>query len=63
MLVCGTPELDRTDVVIDVAPLPEQADLVEQLVVKKVGLDALPVTTAVPCQSWIAVWLHINFSR
>jgi hypothetical protein len=53
-------EVDNTDVVIDVMPLPEQADRVEQLVVKKVGLNALPLTIAVPWQSWIAVWLHMN---
>jgi hypothetical protein len=60
MFVPSGTELDTTDVVIEVMPLPEQADRVEQLVVKKVGLDALPLTIAVPWQSWIAVWLHIN---
>jgi hypothetical protein len=60
MLVLSDAELDTTDVVIEVMPLPEQADRVEQLVVKKVALDALPLTIAVPWQSWIAVWLHMN---
>jgi hypothetical protein len=60
MCSSGVAELETTDVVTEVIPLPEQADRVEQLVAKKVALDALPLTITVPWQSWIAVWLHTN---
>ena len=50
--------LEDVRVVIEVSPVAEHADLVEQSVARKVV--PLPVTNAVPLQSWMAVWLQTH---
>lgn len=53
MCVTSGTVADDVTVLIDVTPLPEHVDLVEHAVAKEVV--PLPVTKAVPLQSWIMV--------